>query len=145
MSFTIDLMRNYSDINVVDKNISTITSATGTLKDKTSIISPVIQIQGEIPTHCNYMYIAQFDRYYYVNDIVSVYNNIFEISAHVDVLMTYKEQIRACKGIVARQQNNWNLYVDDGAFKTYQNETILVQNFPTGFTTEDLVLAVAGS
>lgn len=145
MSFDITLQRNYSDINVLDKNIETLSTVSGTLKDKTSILNPVIQIQGSIPTSCNYMYISTFGRYYFVDDISSVSDSIFEISAHVDVLTTYADQIRSCRGIIARQQNNWNLYIDDGSFKTYQNEIILCQTFGTGFTSNELVLAVAGS
>lgn len=145
MSISITLMRNYSDINVLDKNTENLSTVSGTLKNKTSILNPVIQIQGALPTGCNYMYIADFGRYYFVDDISSVSNPIFEISAHVDVLTTYADQIRSCRGIIARQQNNWNLYVDDGAFKTYQNEIILVQTFTTGFSDDEFVLAVAGS
>lgn len=145
MSITISLMRNYSDTNVLDKNIETLSTVSGTLKNKTSVLNPVIQIQGSLPTGCNYMYISDFGRYYFVDDISSVTNTIFEISAHVDVLTTYASQIRSCRGIIARQQNNWNLYVDDGAFKTYQNEIILVQTFSTGFNSDEFVLAVAGS
>ena len=117
---------------------------TGTLREETSILNPVIRFQGTIPVHANYMYIPEFDRYYFINDIKSIRNNLYEISAHVDVLMTYQDQIRNCTGIVARQQNNWNLYIDDGVFKTYQNRIILVKEFPTGFVRNDFVLAVAG-
>lgn len=145
MSFSIDLMTNSSDTNVLNKNTSLLSTVTGTLKNRTSIINPVIQIQGSVPSNCNYMYISQFGRYYYVDDITSISNDIFEISAHVDVLKTYANQIRSCRGIIARQQNNWNLYVDDGAFKTYQNEIILVQNFPQGLYSNEFILAVAGS
>lgn len=145
MSFDITLQRNHSDTNVLSKNIETLSTVSGTLKEKTSILNPVIQIQGDVPVHCNYMYISTFDRYYFIDDISCVSDSIFEISGHVDVLTTYADQIRSCRGIIARQQNNWNLYVDDGTFKTYQNEIILVQNFTTGFNTDEFVLAVAGS
>lgn len=144
MSFTIDLMKNNSDVNVLNKDITTLMSISGTLKARTSIINPVIVIDGTLPTDCNYMYISEFGRYYYVNDITSINNDLFEISGHVDVLKTYASQIRASRGIIARQQTNWNLYVDDGVFKTYQNEQILLKQFTGGFTTQDFVLAVAG-
>ena len=144
MSFSITLYTNNSDRNVVSKSLTELRTITGTLREETSILNPVIRFQGTIPVHANYMYIPEFDRYYFINDIKSIRNNLYEISAHVDVLMTYQDQIRNCTGIVARQQNNWNLYIDDGVFKTYQNRIILVKEFPTGFVRNDFVLAVAG-
>ena len=131
MSFTIDLMYNASDDNVLNKSLNTLGSYTGVLKAKTSILTPVILMEGSIPTTCNYMYIAQFDRYYFIDDVVSAGNDLFEISGRVDVLKTYAAQIRGCSGIVARQQNNWNLYIDDGTFKTYQNEINKIKTFPS--------------
>lgn len=145
MSFTINLYTNTSDDNKLDKSLSDVGSITGTLKTATSILSPVIEFSGNIPVNANYMYIATFGRYYFIDDIRSTGNGRFEISAHVDVLTTYKTQIRACSGIVARQENAWNLYVDDGTFKIYQNPKLTMKKFPSGFTTQEFVLAVAGS
>lgn len=144
MSFTIDLMRNTSDVNVVNKSLETLSSVSGVLKESTSILNPVIKIQGTIPTSCNYFYISEFGRYYYINDITSINNDLFEISGHVDVLKTYASQLRGCSGIVARQESKYNLYLDDGSFKTYQNPRFKKINFPSGFTTMEFVLAVAG-
>lgn len=145
MSFTIELQHNNSDNNVLTKNITTLSTVSGVLKDKTSILRPVIVFEGALPTGCNYMHISDFNRYYYVDDVSSVNGSLYEVSAHVDVLQTYNSQIRACRGIVARQESNWNLYVDDGTFKTYQNDVMLLKKFPTGFSTNEFVLAVAGS
>lgn len=144
MSFTIDLMRNTSDVNVVDKSLETLSSVSGVLKESTSILNPVIKIEGALPTSCNYFYISEFGRYYYINDITSINNDIFEISGHVDVLKTYASQLRGCSGIVARQESKYNLYLDDGSFKTYQNPRFKKINFPNGFSTMEFVLAVAG-
>ena len=147
MSFTIQLMRNNSDINVVNKNITSLASFTGTLKDATSIIDPVIQIQCNLSdvTKCNYMYIDEFKRYYYVNDIRSITNNIVEFSCHVDVLFTYASQIRSNQAIIRRQENMWNLYLNDGTFRVYQDPFVVTKAFPHGFTTQEFVLAIAGS
>lgn len=145
MSFTIKICKNNSDVNVVSKNIVDITDVTGTLKTATSIINPVIEISGSLPITANYMYIAEFARYYFIDDIRSTGQGRYEISAHVDVLMTYGDKIRACTGIIARQENAWNLYVDDGTFKVYQNPKLTMKKFPSGFTTQEFVLAIAGS
>lgn len=147
MSFTIEFMRNSSPPEVVSKNISTISTVVGTLKEETSVIDPVIKIQGDIGnfTTCNYMFIPTFGRYYFITDIRSITNNIFEVSGHVDVLNTYSDAIRSNTAIIRRQENDWNLYLNDGSFKVYQNPMVLTKAFPSGFTTQEFVLAVAGS
>ena len=144
MSITINLQKNNSDINRLDKNITNLSTITGVLKDSTSILNPVIKISGSIPSTCNYITIPDFGRSYFVTDIRTVTNNIYEITAHVDVLSTYKKEIRECTGIIARQERKWNLYIDDGSFKTYQNQIITIKKFPSGFSTQEFILAVAG-
>ena len=144
MSITINLMNNQSDINVVSKTLTTLSSVTGVLRDETSILKPTVLIEGTIPTNCNYFQIPDLARYYYITDITSVRNNLFRISGRVDVLQSYSTQIRECEAIIARQQSDWNLYVDDGAFKVYQNKNFLLKQFPSGFSTQEFVLAVAG-
>lgn len=146
MSFSISLMRNSSPKEQLDKNLSTLASVSGTLKESTSIINPVIKIQCDVSdfANCNYMYIPEFDRFYFVTDITSISDTIAEFSGHVDVLTTYKDQIRSNSAIVRRQENSWNLYLNDGSFKVYQNPMVLTKSFPNGFTAHEFVLAVAG-
>lgn len=147
MSFTIDLQISMSDKIEMDKTITTIASLSGTLKDATSIIDPVILVEGDLSqfAQCNYMTIPVFGRSYFVTNIRSIRNDLFEISAHVDVISTWKSEIRGNLAIVKKQQNDWNLYLNDGTFHTYQNPMVLAKQFPTGFNTLEFVLAVAGS
>lgn len=147
MSFTIDLQISMSDKIEMDKTVTTITSLNGTLKDATSIIDPVILVEGDLSqfANCNYMTIPVFGRSYFVTNIRSIRNDLFEISAHVDVISTWKNEIRGNLAIVKKQQNDWNLYLNDGTFHTYQNPMVLAKEFPTGFNTLEFVLAVAGS
>lgn len=147
MSFSITLQKNYSEPIRLDKNITDITTVSGTLKASTSVIDPVIMIECDLGdvADCNYMSIPSFKRSYFVTDIRSVSNNIVEFTCHVDVLSTYKNGIRANTGIVKRQQNLWNLYLNDGSLKVYQNPNVVTKAFPSGFNTQEFVLAVAGS
>lgn len=147
MAFTIDLQISMSDKIEMDKTITTIESLEGTLKDATSIIDPVILVEGDLSqfAQCNYMTIPVFGRSYFITNIRSIRNDLFEISAHVDVISTWKNEIRSNLAIVKKQQNDWNLYLNDGTFHTYQNPMVLAKPFPTGFNTQEFVLAVAGS
>lgn len=151
MSFTIKLQRMTTQRNRINKagHITDIREIEGTLRDASSIMNPVIQFRindvGDLK-RCNYMYISEWGRYYFVDDITSFRNNIIQISAHVDVLYTYKDQILDNTGLIHRSGNSYSLYLDDSQFKTYNCPHILTKNFPSGFPKDnEFLLAVSGS
>ena len=147
MAFDIVLQRNNSERNSVTKDISEILTVSGELKTETSIIDPVIMIECDLSAvvGCNYISIPSFGRSYFVNNIRSIRSGLVEFSCHVDVLSSFAAEIRSNTAIVRRQENNWNLYLNDGSFKVYQNPNVLTKAFPSGFTTQEFVLAIAGS
>ena len=142
----IKIQRNESDDRVFNKSITDIANLSGYLRDDSSVIDPVILVEGNISTiaGCNYMTISEFGRSYFITNIESVRNNLVRVTGHVDVLTTYKDAILANTGIIRRQENLWNLYLDDGSFKVYNNPIILTRAFPSGFNTMSFILAVAG-
>lgn len=145
--FEIILQTNKSEKNKLDKDVDNIITLSGILKTETSIIDPIILIEGDLSNFvtCNYMTIPLFNRKYFVTNIRSIRNGLFEISAHVDVLSSFTSQIRTNLAIIHRQENRWNLYLNDGTFRVYQNPMVLTREFPTGFSTFEFVLAVAGA
>lgn len=142
----IKIQRNESDDRVFNKSITDIANLSGYLRDDSSVIDPVILVEGNISTiaGCNYMTISEFGRSYFITNIESVRNNLVRVTGHVDVLTTYKDAILANTGIIRRQENLWNLYLDDGSFKVYNNPIVLTRAFPSGFSTMSFILAVAG-
>ena len=144
---TIKLYNNLSDKIVVDKNITQIGSdITGTLREGCSVIDPIIKLESTVGsnlTTCNYAYIPEFGRYYYVNNIKCV-GNLFELHMHVDVLKTYASGIRSNSAVIARQERKYNLYLQDGVFKTYSQPHIQVAQFPNGFEDFNFIFSVAG-
>lgn len=146
MAFQVLLQTNISEKNKLDKDLTTISTISGTLKNDTSIVDPIILIEVDLTNliNCNYMTIPAFGRSYFVTNIRSIRRNLVEVSAHVDVLSSFASQIRNNVAIVRRQENRWNLYLNDGVFKVYQNPMVLTRKFPTGFSTFEFVLAVAG-
>lgn len=147
MAFNIILQRNNSEMNRLSKNIEDILTISGALKEETSIINPIIKIECDISTvtACNYMSIPVFERSYFVRNIRSISNGLIELDCHVDVLSSFADFIRKNSAIIKRQENSWNLYLNDGSLRVYQNPNVLTKKFPSGFTTQEFVLAVAGS
>lgn len=140
---TIKLYTNASDKIVVDKNITQVgADITGTLREDCSITDPVIKLETN-PIGSNYAYISEFGRYYYINNIVCT-GKLFELHMHVDVLMTYASGIRSNKAVILRQERAYNLYLNDGVFKTQADPHFQIAKFPSGFTDEYYILAVSG-
>ena len=144
---TLTLYKNNSEQNAVTKSLTQVQTMTGTLRNGTSIIDPVILVSDVSDiSGVNYCKINEFNRYYFINNIKSVNNNLWELSCHVDVLQSYADEIRAQSGIVERQENYFNLYLNDGnTFQVYQNPQIATIKFPTGFTNPCFIIAIAGS
>ena len=91
---TITLYKNNSERNCVNKVLSNMLTYTGTLRDSTSIKTPVINIAANANIiNYNYAFITEFHRYYFITDIKSVRNGIWEISFLCDVLMSFKDDI----------------------------------------------------
>ena len=143
---TIEFYVNQSEKNRLDKTLVSAFNLNGELKEDCSIIDPIIKIIGDVSSmsSVNYMYIPSFSRYYFINNVISINNEICEVHAHVDVLSTYKDEIRAQRAVVSRQEKKWNLYLNDGVFKTYQNPYIITKAFSSGFTSQHFVLSIAG-
>lgn len=141
------LQTNASPRNALTKELTNARTVSAVLKDETSITDPVFVLAGLLPgevADINYVTVAALHRSYFVTGVRSIRNNVFEISCHVDVLTTYAEEIKTQTAVIHRQENAWNLYLDDGIFKTYQNPHIVTKLFPNGFTTQSFILAVAG-
>ena len=151
MSFSIVFSTNTSPVNRIDKELTTVITVTGTLRDGASILNPEVEIESalteSIVGDINYAYIEVFGRYYFVTDIKTEINGLWVVSMHVDVLMTYKDAIRQQNAVVARQEAIYNMYLDDGWFMSYQNPYIQTKVFsnPTPFETQEFVLVIAGS
>ena len=117
------------------------------LKSETSIIDPVFILECPLSDllGVNYITVPAFGRSYFINNIVSISTDLVELHCHVDVLTSFKDEIRNNKGIIFRQQNNWNLYLNDGVIQAYQNPIVVTKAFPKGFTEMNYVLLTAGS
>lgn len=141
------LYSNASEINAVDKNITELTTLTGTLREQSSIIDPIITISyiDDYIGSMNYAHIPEFNRYYFITNVESVRNNLWKVSFHVDVLFTYRDAIRANSAIIERNENEYDLKLNDGLFRTQQNPRIAQFPFPNGFNQWNFVLAVAGN
>ena len=76
------------------------------LKEPSSITDPrLILLYKKSYLSCNYLYIQDFGRYYFINNINVLPGGRLEITAHVDVLYTYSKQILSSGAFVERKSN----------------------------------------
>ena len=141
------LYKTVSDSIALDKQLELLITLSGILREQSSIIDPVILIEDidDFLPEMNYAYIEEFNRYYYIIGVESVRQGLWRVSFHVDVLYTYKDAIRENSAIIERNENLYDLQLNDGLFKTRQNPRIVEYAFPSGFNTWSFVLAVAGN
>ena len=146
MSITVKAFQYNSPNHFINKQLIDVATYTGTLREETSVIDPIFDIETSSDlSQMNYIWINELHRYYYVTNIVSVATNLWRIYCHVDVLMTYKPTILAHEAVIGRQQQLYNLYLNDGdTFKVTQRSKIQQKKFPNGFTSSSYVMIVAG-
>lgn len=111
----------------------------GHFVNDSSVINPTILIEKETApteTYYNYMYINRFKRYYFVNEIITRVNGIWEIKGHVDVLYTYSSNILQNKVILDKceESDKANLYLNDGSFVMDSHKYNQVKKFPNGLS-----------
>lgn len=108
---------------------STAITRTGTLRRGTSIIAPVLDIQTDLSTFkkYNYCYIADFHRYYFISDIVSVSSTLIRVSMSCDTLMSYNYLIDKAPCYISRASIGYDSTIkdDDRAFRGVATKTYL--------------------
>lgn len=148
MGFDVKLCHNLSPVEKIGKNINVGETFAGcVLKDETSILKPSIRLKATTNIYTyNYMYIPTFERYYFIDDITSINNNVWEISGHVDVLETYKNTILANNAIVKRQTNKYNTYLNDDEWSVFTYDDVITFKFTQSAFKKALnyLLVVAG-
>lgn len=149
----VKLYKSTAESIVVDKSsaLELVANKNCTLLKECSVLSPVLLLEelsdADKVRECNYLYIEDFNRYYYINKIDAT-RKLWTISASCDVLMSFKSDIKASTGIVARQQKKYHKGIADNTIKLYQKPYYLHRH--KGFegfkyaSNDGYVLAVAG-
>lgn len=103
------------------------------LKEATSILNPVIQLEYQGFPDWNYCYISEFHRYYYISDVVSITAWIWELSCEVDVLATYSNEIKATPAFIMYAESKGYPMIPDNRLPitdSFSSEAAVIQTFP---------------
>lgn len=83
------------------------------LKQPTDLVNPTLILSNSKIMDSNYLYIPQLKRYYFINNITLTNSHTYEIKCHVDVLETYKEDLKNISAFILRQENIYNVNFND--------------------------------
>ena len=148
---TVTLYKNTSDKRNLNKVISEIKSVSATAKGDINIISPTLIIQY-FNTDFNYCYISELNRFYYVNSLTLLTGQRMQINLSVDVLMTYKEEIKNLTVNVLRYENIEPTFLSDSRIPLFSDTVQKVIEFPENIfnlespseNSKNFLLTVAG-
>lgn len=134
---TIDLLQTDSSNNTIGKNITSLKQEVSCdVKGNISIVNPVVVLSFDVETlKTNYVYIPSYGRYYYISDIINLSGGRVELHLKVDVLESFKDDIKNSIAIIDKQQlsEKSNVYLNDGSYVTQEKEFHSVINFQNGF------------
>ena len=123
-------------LTAVDSNVTTI------FKSDVDPLNPVIVVSNNMSRNFNYIYISEFDRYYFCKVVRS--QNMYLAECHVDPLYSWKTYIDELEIIANRSSSRFNVYQPDAQVSFLQKSVIATQKFPYGFNGQSLILAVNG-
>ena len=142
------LYRNSSENNVIGKSLAQIKSVEANLKNDVSIINPTLVLNYTANIlNSNYCFIPKFNRYYFIDEIVPITGDRCIVKCRVDVLESFKEDIKSLTVILDKAQSIYksNKYLDDGSFIVENKDFNTIHNFPNGFNEEGtFILICAG-
>ena len=94
------------------------------LKENTSLHDPVLQLAGSANVSNNYAYVPDWDRYYFVQDYVSIANGLTEYYLTEDVMASHKSEISACSCRVAFCTNPYYSTLNDPRIAVHTTKDI---------------------
>ena len=141
------LLINSSKNNVVNKAISEIDEVVVQYKEPCDMLNPVIILPLRSNyLKCNYIYLSDFNRYYFVEEITCERQRLL-ISCRVDVLYSNRSKIKSLKGYCVR--NEKKILESKGVFLDNEYPVRcdrIVREFKVGSlgTASELYLTVVG-
>ncbi len=110
---TVNIGSTSKRVNSISKIFSGGSSLSCKLKEPCSMQTPVFIVQG-LSKGTFYNYCSFEGRYYWVDDIVYLTNNLQEVHCHLDPLATYADAIKNSTAfVVYGDAGHWNEYMDD--------------------------------
>lgn len=117
-------------------------------KEDTSILEPVIKLAGSLDPEYNYVHIPEWGRYYFITDIETINNNIFNLHCSCDFGASNKVVIGNTSAYILRSASASDGSIVDTMYPTNNDVSVVetkINNFyPTTPSGGTYVLGVVG-
>ena len=131
---------NDSD-NVINKTLTAVYSFNLNMKKDVDIVQPIIILndKGMMEfTKCNYCYLQEFDRYYFIRAIDNVSNHLWSLSLECDVLESFKLDILTSVVEINKPIGDGEFYVND--IKSEVRKEVDLYEGDTEFTKDKTII-----
>lgn len=133
MGFNVTLMTNNDPVILANKQPVTVLATSGDWKGRVDWLHPVFRVNCAASSMggVNYCSIdaCGFTRYYHVVSKVSVTDDLWDITCDADLRKTAYLQLLSASGIVARQEENYDMYLRDEQIPTGALKAVNIYNF----------------
>ena len=143
----IKLYVNSSEKNKIGKTLTDEMILSGNLKDATDLIKPSVMIEGSDFSGYNYAKIPAFNRAYFIESMEVVRTGLWRLNLAVDVLESFKSEIKTQKVIISdSEENGANNYLSGEQWKTKVKSLTDIINFSNGLNSsgEYILITVGG-
>lgn len=143
----VELYYNSSEDNKLEKLLTNKLTLQGTLRDRSDLLNPDILLEGVDFTIYNYAYIPNFGRYYFIRGYDIYRNGMYVVSMEVDVLQTYKDEIKYIPSILMETESyGADEYLSsDRIWVAKEKDKTDIYNFPSGLLDNgEYILITAG-
>ena len=134
MSYSCTLMNNTSNPNVINKVTSSVADVACDFKAPVDVENPEDYIAAtDAYDKVNYMYIAEFGRYYYAKAIANNGQTI-TYQCQSDPLMSFKSAILSSPAVIARNPWHFDMYIPDSKYPVEARTLTATLKFPNAGT-----------
>ena len=140
------LYKNSSENNVIGKSLVQIKSVECNLKNDVSVVNPTLVLSyTDSILNSNYCFIPKFNRYYFIDEIIPITGDRSIIKCRVDVLESFKDDIKSLTAIINKQETIADKFIDDGSWIVENKDFLQSYNFSNGFNDNgEFILITAG-
>lgn len=142
----IDFYKNTVPKNRLYRKLTGHIVSQGHLIDPCDVLNPVIKMAyNAYQVNINYAYIADFGRYYFIEDYV-IEGDTITLHMHVDVLFTYRNTILNSQCVAERSSSAFSIGLNDPFIVPEQGYRYNVSKFPYTFggANSSYILTVTG-
>ena len=127
-NFTDMILYNYNgQPNTINKTLTPFGTINVALRPEINVHNPTLKIQ--IPPNMydfNYVYIEDFKKYYFVENVRYIGGQTYLLTLSLDVLQTYKDVILQSTALIVESDNaNRDLSVNSNVFNVFPKTDIL--------------------